>query len=107
MWICLNFGFISAVQNQRDPNGLAVRARRSGVLRQLFPTIEPIKSLDTDYRWRVYVSKQQFAEVMAKQMLGIKYTNFKDSTDDHELHELYSTFWHFAYKYQRDDRDAN
>ena len=79
---------------------LKVRARNPEHLKALFPTQHIEESTGTDYRWRVFVPKAEFAEWAKKQVEGIAYDNFKNSVDDHDLHDLYADFWTLHWKYQ-------
>lgn len=102
MWICFNDGFVSAVDNSYDRTGdtLKVRARRPEILKRLFPNLELIVTDNTDYRYRVIVSKAAFAEIVAANIKNISYDNFKDSVKDDELHDLYADFWTLHWRYQ-------
>lgn len=101
MWICFNDGFVSAVQHREDPGTLMVRARRKEILDSLFPGVDIVVGGSTDYRYRVVVTKAEFAAVVSDRISDISYPNFKDSVDDPELHELYHRFWERHLSYQR------
>jgi biotin synthase-like enzyme len=100
MWFCFNDGFCSAVQDRNNPNGLVVRARRRKDIRNIFPDKEIIVGGSTDYNYRVFCTKEEFAKLVANSIMNIKYDNFKNSVRDYELHELYADFWHLHFKYQ-------
>lgn len=100
MWICLNDAFVSAVQDEARPGGLKVRARRREHLVRLFPGHKVHRSLGTDYEWRVFVSRDEFAALLAGRAAGINYDNFKDSVEDDDLHDLYARFWALHLDYQ-------
>jgi hypothetical protein len=100
MWICFNDAFVSAVQHETKPNLLKVRARKRKHLERLFPGYKVHRSEDTDYRFRVFVTKKLFAFIVAKRVREIDYPNFKDSVRDDELHDLYAGFWFQHRKYQ-------
>lgn len=93
MWLATVDGFLSAVeyQNARDPelNGkLAVRARERSALVNFFKLTprqakEQIRETNTpttkstDYSFRVYVTRERFAEATLAAVNGIDYPNFK------------------------------
>lgn len=101
MWLCFNDGFVSAVQNWDDASGLVVRARRAKILTKLFPKAEIKVTTDSDYRYRVFVSKEEFAKIVTARITDISYSNFKSSVEDGQLHELYAAFWRLHHRYQR------
>lgn len=100
MWIFLNDAFISAVQHRDDPDQLVVRARRREDLERTFPG-EPISVSETsDYRYRVFVSKADFARVIIEKIAGIDYPNFKNSVAEHDRHDHYARVWGVMYGFQ-------
>ena len=101
MWICFNDGFVSAVEHRDSSDLLMIRARRRDILQNLFPNEHLIEGGSTDYQYRVVGSKAVFGDVVSKRISEISYPNFKDSVEDHELHELYEKFWSLHRRYQR------
>lgn len=85
MWIFTEFGFLSVVQDERDPLRLLVRARCEADLqsfvRTMEPTagepLEPAHTPDADYAYRVSISRQAFARYMRAVVEAIDYPNFK------------------------------
>ena len=104
MWFCFNDGFCSAVQDRNSPNGLVVRARRRKDIENIFPDKEIIVGGSTDYNYRVYCSKKEFADIVNDSIMNINYPNFKDSVMDDDLHNLYGKFWTLHYSYQGTER---
>jgi hypothetical protein len=100
MWICFNNAFVSAVEAYDDTDTLVVRARHKDHLPALFPDHSVEVHHDRDYRYRILVSKQEFAEMVQNNIMNINYNNFKDSVDDDNLHDLYADFWRLHYRYQ-------
>ena len=100
MWVCFNDGFCSAVQDRNNPDGLVVRARRRKDILNIFPDKKIVEGGSTDYNYRVYCTKEEFANLVANSIKNIKYDNFKNSVRDYDLHELYADFWHLHFRYQ-------
>jgi hypothetical protein len=103
MWLCFNDGFLSAVADKNDQTRLMVRARRKKDLRNVFGDVEIIENAGTDYRWRTFVERKAFAALVATRIETINYTNFKNSVEDHDLHDLYMDFWSMHRRYQEQD----
>jgi len=101
MWICFNDGFVSVVEDTRGINDLVVRSRRPEILQMLFPTNEIIELDVSDYKYRTYTSREEWAEIMFEKINNIDYSNFKNSVADNELHTLYERMWGLHYNYQR------
>lgn len=102
MWFCNNDGFISAVIDRDDDTGntLKVRARFRRDLEDIFPDKEIIEDAGTDYKYRVFVTKQELADIMYERILNINYSNFKNSVARNDLHDLYEQFWWAGYNMQ-------
>ncbi|MBL8918126.1 MAG: hypothetical protein JNJ54_04625 [Myxococcaceae bacterium] len=82
MWISLVEGFFSVVECADDSSRVAVRARVKGdlvALRQYVPTLGRIHAgRGTDYPYRSYVSKEEFAAGLARAVVeGLRYRNYK------------------------------
>ncbi len=107
MWVCLNDAFVSAVQDHDDPSRLVVRARRKEHLERLFPGRVIVMTPDRDYAARVFVSRDEFASVMADRIEKIDYDNFKSSVDDRQLRDLYKKFWGQHWSYQNEARETD
>lgn len=100
MWICMSDAFLSVVQVRGNPDLLMVRSRKRSHLEKLFPNEEIGVSSDSDYRFRVFVERKVVAKIMADQVNGIAYTNFKNSVREKKLREMYSRWWADHYDYQ-------
>lgn len=97
MWVCLNNSFVSIVENYFDKNTLLVRARRRKDVQNFldadvgqYPITE---TLDSDYRFRAVVPREEVAIRMVKHLAKINYGNFKDSTKDEDLQHFYGEVW--------------
>ncbi len=101
MWLCFNDGFLSVVADKNDPAKLLVRARRKQDLANVVgPNAEMTQTPSRDYRWRAFVSREDFKALVSKRIQDIEYTNFKNSVKDHDLHKLYFEFWQLHHTYQ-------
>jgi len=83
MWLMTDFGFFSIVQKEGEAN-LTVRARVKQDLQNLkercLPAVGPIEETEyADYRFRVRVPREAFAEALRDIALDIEYPNFKNS----------------------------
>ena len=104
MWLCLNDGFLSVVSDIRDSSRLMVRARRKEALTNIFgDQVEIVENAGSDYRWRTFIGRKTLAALVAARIEKIGYTNFKNSTRDPHLHDLYMDFWDLHRRYQEDE----
>lgn len=101
MWICFNDGFVSVVKDKLNIDDLVIRARRKEILETLFPDNKITTLTVSDYKYRTYCSKEEFSKLLVDRVSDIEYTNFKDSTTDPDLHDLYGAMWQLHYLYQR------
>jgi hypothetical protein len=104
MWVFLNNAFFSAVADRNDKTRLVVRARMGGDLERTFPEYadKVIESGDSDYRFRIFISRNDFATVMFNQSLDIQYDNFKNSIPQEEdsRYRAYTGVWSVMNKFQ-------
>ena len=101
MWIFTSGGFVSIVENYKQPGFLLVRARKKEHLRE-FLTAQGQLDSDAheipetpgrDYRWRASVSAEQLEEIALRNVKAITYTNFKNSIRDGEYQHVASDVW--------------
>lgn len=103
MWLCLNNGFVSVVEDRHDHNQLMVRARNPAHLRNIFgPDVKITTTPLNDYRWRTFVTRQALADLIANNILAIDYGNFKNSVKDQRLLHMYHNIWDDHKDYQED-----
>ena len=100
MWFCFNDGFVSAVENSKDKSQFVVRARRRKHLEDNFKGYEIGVNQGTDYKYRIFIDKKEFAKIVNEKIMNINYDNFKNSVEDNDLHDLYATFWRHHYYFQ-------
>jgi hypothetical protein len=97
MWLYLNDSMLSVVKSAGSGQDgiLLVRSRvRQDILR-VFPDVEDLIETTPlrDYPYRVSLSGEQVAEVVAKRIMGINYDNFKASVGNDHRHEVYGRVW--------------
>jgi hypothetical protein len=93
MWIMLNDCFISLVAKDCSRDEVLVRARRPGDLEKLFPGVRVEKTTTTDYLFRAKVKRSDVSRMLAGEVERVTYPNFKNSVDDHPLHDAYMLVW--------------
>lgn len=103
MWVMHpDGGFYSAVEDKADPNQLVIRARVRADLQRLKPYLPHDFKLKiaanegTDYPYRIRMTRQQWADVLAIFARKIDYTNFKDAVyarQGAERAHAYSRIW--------------
>jgi hypothetical protein len=94
MWVCLNDAFLSIVDASEVKDCLLVRARRKGDIERVFGKAYKVTdNKEKDYRFRADISRAVVATVMMNRVLGIDYSNFKNSVANHRLHNAYLDFW--------------
>ncbi|RPA70295.1 hypothetical protein EF405_03195 [Cyclobacteriaceae bacterium YHN15] len=104
MWIASKSGFVSVVQHFEKQDMLLVRARVRKDLQSLFDNKRIIELDYADYRFRVEVSKQEFAEIMVNQIKDIDYPNFKNhiAAKGEQVdklgayHDIWRIMWHYG-----------
>jgi hypothetical protein len=99
VWLFTTVGFFSVVAG-KNASDVTVRARFSGDLERLrkayLPTLGPTKVAGTDYPFRAFVSKDQFAVAIQAMTLDIDYSNFKNRIADEfgtDRHDVYTNVW--------------
>lgn len=100
MWIMRNDGFVSVVKDWNTADGLVARARRKEDLISLFPDKEVVELDFSDYKYRAFVSKKEYADAIHKRIMEIEYHNFKDSVPDEDLHNFYLGVWKLGTFYE-------
>ena len=112
MWLMTNFGFFSVVKKEGESH-LTVRARAKQDLLNLkeryLPAVGAIEVSDyTDYRYRVHMPQETFAEALKDIALDIDYPNFKNSVARRQgkaRARVYEDVWHRLYDLQCGNSD--
>jgi hypothetical protein len=110
MWLMTNFGYFSIVQKEGE-SYLTVRARVKQDLlelkRRYLPGLGAIEETEyTDYRYRVRVPREVFAEALRDIALDIDYPNFKNSVARKQgkgRARVYEDVWQRLYGLQSGD----
>lgn len=102
MWIFLPDGFLSIVADNARPSGdqLLVRSRKRSHIARHFPHAEIIEGGGTDYGFRSWVPRDQVKALMADQVDGLNYGNFKNAISDHGYHDAALDTWMVMRRYQ-------
>jgi hypothetical protein len=110
MWLMTDFGFFSIVKKEGEQN-LTVRARVKQDLLNLkeryLPDVGAIEETEyADYRFRVRVPREVFAEALRDIALDIDYPNFKNSVAKKQgkgRARAYGDVWQRLYGLQTND----
>lgn len=115
MWVFTTKGFFSIVEHKKDPNRLLIRARiRKDIdnIKMLFEALglrvsDVLESASSDYRYRIFANRIDWASVMTHLITDMGYTNFKNAayeTDSSEIrdkrHEAYLDIWAIMHELQ-------
>ena len=93
MWLFGSNNFLSVVQSSDDSRDLVVRARRQGDIERFFPNAKVITLPGRDYQFRAILPREEVAIAVSEYVMGIKYTNFKNSVRDTQYHNACSRVW--------------
>jgi hypothetical protein len=100
MWIYSKNAFVSVVQDRNDPEVLIVRSRVKGDLEELWPDAAVEETPYADYGFRTRLGRKEVALAVAKQVMEIDYTNFKDNITDKRRKPFYLVVWHAMWEMQ-------
>jgi hypothetical protein len=100
MWIFLNNGFVSIVDDARKPGNLMVRARHPDHILALLPYARIDRTVSADYRYRTSALRAAVAEALFEKVFAVTYPNFKNSISDPMYHEACSDVWGVMFNYQ-------
>lgn len=103
MWLFLPNSFLSIVADRDNPQNLLVRARLAGHIPNLFPKAKVFQMEDADYRYRALVSRSNVVKVIAKQVEGVAYTNFKSTVHEPRYHHACMEVWSVMHSLQLND----
>lgn len=94
MWIYLNNAFLSIVAEAGSKTRLLVRSRFPGDIEQVFPDAVVEHTPTFDYPYRTVLPKGLVGDILARQVAGISYTNFKSSIADNGRRRRYTDVYH-------------
>jgi hypothetical protein len=100
MWIFLSKSFLSIVAHPSRAHMLVVRARVAGDITAVFPRAKEHRTPERDYLFRAFIPRKVVAEAMAREVEGLRHTNFKASVLDQERHDVYLGVWGVMNRWQ-------
>jgi len=100
MWIYMSNSFISITKPKGRKGVLLVRARVKKDIERLFPDADIIETLLSDYRYRAFLPVREVADMVAHQVTGIDYDNFKDTVGG-KRHFVYLDVWRTTRELQK------
>jgi hypothetical protein len=101
MWIFTNKGFLSIIQDFRDPDVLIVRSRFPDHIGHFFPDAKIAKTAGRDYLYRALLPRREVADALKKYTEEMDYTNFKDSVDEPIYQRACSEVWGIMRRHQK------
>jgi hypothetical protein len=109
MWICTNTGFVSVVADRNDSTRLLVRARRKIDLQNVVGDADILETPERDYRYRSFIDREKFKQIVVAGIDAITYGNFKNSVPEEyaDLHDMYADFWMMHRLYGEKDPKRN
>ena len=100
MWILMNDSMLSIARHKHQPGTLLVRARLTGDIERVFPSVQVIEGAGSDYRFRAALPESEVAEAINRRLLDIDYSNFKNSVREPKRHDTYFKVWDAMYQLQ-------
>ena len=103
MWIFLNNGYFSIVENSNNPTQLIVRARFKHDLESTFGEHGEISETpEKNYRFRMILDRSVVSEILKQKIEEIDYGSFRNSINpsDQGRIEAYSKVWKDTYYFQ-------
>jgi hypothetical protein len=111
MWLVTTRGFYSVVDKGDRPGHLCVRARVRADLENLFEleslavySGDVIETHNSDYRFRVYVTREDWVAAAVELAREIDYPNFKSAVkarQGQDRADAYLDVWQALYELQR------
>ena len=106
MWVMTTEGFFSAVEDRDDDIAVFVRARVRGDAEQLAAAVggTVLETPAADYRFRVRMTKTEWAGYVAACATGIDYDNFKNAVATRQGQAracVYGEIWSVLLRLQR------
>jgi predicted ATP-dependent Lon-type protease len=101
MWLFTNKGFLSVIQDFRDPDTLIVRSRFPGHIQNLFPDAKVTRTTSRDYLYRALLPRREVAEALKRYTEEMDYTNFKDSVDEPTYQRACLEVWGAVRRHQK------
>jgi len=106
LWLFTAKGMFSVVEHKDDPNTMVVRARIENDIKNIqqmfvdqgYEKPEILQMSHSDYKFRIFVNRKEWINVMTRLMADLNYTNFKNAAakeDDFERlrSQAYTSIW--------------
>lgn len=101
MWITTNKGMLSAVKDRNSKEKrFVLRARNKEPLAEFGGRI--VETKDSDYRFRVFLSDEEYKMFLMDLADDVDYDNFKNSIKDKRLKTACNEIWWSGMKMQND-----
>ena len=107
MWIFTNKGFVSVVAHRDEPGRFLVRGRRREHVEAFLDGVDGTFKIEetprADYRWRAYISAEEFEAGLRAAARAVDYPNFKNSISAREddYHTACGQVWSVMYGLQQ------
>ncbi len=107
MWLFTTDGFFSAVAYRDEPDAIIVRARVGDDALRLVEAArqgEVIETPDRDYRFRVYLARDDWSAYVAGAAAAIDYPNFKEAVaarQGPDRPDAYAALWSAMFELQQ------
>ncbi len=102
MWIFTSKSFLSVVVDRNHPSRLLVRARMEGDIEVMFPNAKAFIDEMADYKYRAFVTKNEFNSALEDYTVNLNYDKFKPSIPSHQAlrQQAYLDVWAVMEAYQ-------
>jgi hypothetical protein len=94
MWLCFNDAYLSIVDKDCKRDEVMVRARRRGDIQRVFPDARVTEYTKSDYLFRAPIKRVDVIKAFIARIMGLDYSNFKDSVLEDDLHDAYMRIWY-------------
>ena len=108
MWLFTTIGFFSVVADDAAPDTMRIRARAHEDLAALrdrhLPDLEILRTEHTDYRFRAFVSRDEWTRAAQALAADVDYPNFKSAVAQRQGHaraSRYGRVWQIMHDLQR------
>lgn len=111
MWLFTTLGFFSVVAHRDDARTVLIRARVREDLEELrvrhLPDLEIVEDAGSDYRYRAFVSRDEWEHAAQGLAACVDYANFKDAVAERQGRDRadrYLEIWRVMHRLQSSER---